>query len=204
MRNLLYFLGLPFVLVTSVWGQQPGDAPQRLTLAGLRVFAVHARVQASGRTARQRPDETLLHGMVEEALRREGIDVQEADDVRDGAGAQVSLQYLIIPIRDPAGQEAGFAASSCLHVSQNVRIPRFNMAGRITYSVAPTWSSCGIIVGDNDSYREKILQNVELQITRFLQAWRTVNPRRIPVPPGQGSSTASEALRPSPTAHRPL
>ncbi|HZB27901.1 MAG TPA: hypothetical protein VE282_05000, partial [Gemmatimonadales bacterium] len=41
---------------------------------------------------------------------------------------------------------------------------------------APTWSSCGMIVGGRESFRASILHNADQQIARFLSDWRKVNP----------------------------
>lgn len=91
-------------------------------------------------------------------MRQEGIVVQQDGDVRDGSAARVSLVYLVLPVEDEAGNEARFMASSCLHASQYVRIPRLEAGGRIAYTVAPTWSSCGLVAGDTAGYRETILR----------------------------------------------
>jgi hypothetical protein len=154
-----------------------------VTLTSLRTFAVNSRVQVSERATLARLDEAALSQKIESAIRREGIVVQGPEDIRDGSVAQISLQYLVVQMRDTAGQEFGFAASSCLHVTQIVRIPRLSVAGRITYSMAPTWSSCGIVAGDNESYRSRILQNADEHIARFLRAWRAVNRSSPPPPP---------------------
>jgi hypothetical protein len=59
-----------------------------------------------------------------------------------------------------------------------VSVPRL---GRYVYAVVPTWRSCGILAGDNQSYSDTILRNADEQIARFLDAWRTVNaPRPAP------------------------
>jgi hypothetical protein len=169
---------------------QQRDDPQRITLLGLRHIAVHARVQVTERAGLHKLDERVLHTKLEQALRQEGIVVQQAGDVRDGSAGRISLIYLVIPMGHEAGRETGFAASSCLDASQYVRIPRLEAGGRIAYTVAPTWSSCGVIAGYADSYEEMVLQNADEQITRFLTAWRSVNPPRLPAParsrPGLG------------------
>jgi hypothetical protein len=181
-RYIVYSAGFPLALVGNLCAQQLGNDQQRMSLTALRSFAVHAKVQVSEPARLQPFDEALLRSKMELAMRREGMVIQGPDDVRDGSGAQISLLYLVIQIRDKVGHDAGFAAFSCLHASQTVRIPRLSVGGRITYTVAPTWSSCGAIVGDNDSYRDKILQNADEQIARFLKAWRTVN-KATPAPP---------------------
>jgi hypothetical protein len=180
-RNLLHLIGLPLALVSSLPAQQAGDDPERRTLASLRTFAVHARVQLSQQSTFEQIDETLLRAKVELALRREGISVQGPGDVRDGSQAQIRLVYLVLETGNDAGGETGFAASSCLQALQLVTIPRLSR-GRTTYSVAPTWSSCGMIVGARDSYRAAILRNADEQIARFLDDWRAVN-RSSPAPP---------------------
>jgi hypothetical protein len=162
--------------------QQSPDDSQRMTLFGLRKFAVHTRVQVAEAATAQRLDENVLRQKVELAIRREGIVAQQAGDVREGSAAQLSLVYLVIPTKDSAGRETGFAASSCIQVSQTVRIPRLSDSGRLTYTVAPTWSSCSIMIGDTESYRERILQSADEHIARFLTAWRSVN-RPRPDPP---------------------
>jgi hypothetical protein len=181
-RNIVYFVGFPLVLVSNLWAQQPGADPQRTTLIGLRSFGVHAKVQVSEPARLQPFDEALLRAKIELAMRREGMVIMGPDDVRDGSAAQISLLYVVIQIRDKADHETGFAASSCLHISQTVRIPRLSVAGRITYAVAPTWSSCAIMAGDHDSFSNQILQNADEQIARFLKAWRAVN-KPAPAPP---------------------
>jgi hypothetical protein len=162
--------------------QQSNDR-QRMSLAGLKTFAVHTQLQVAGPAALERIDETRLRDKMERAVRREGIVIQDAGDVRNGSAAQISLTYLVMPIRNEAGHEAGFAASSCIHASQYVRLPRQEVGGRIVYTVAPTWSSCSMMVGDASAYRSSILRNADGQIARFLDAWRSVNPVRRAAPP---------------------
>ena len=109
------------------------------------------------------------------AIQQEGLELQGPNDVRDGAAAQVSLVYLVLTTKDQAGHDAGFAASSCIHAAQLVRIPRVIGNRQITYTMSPTWSSCGMMVGDTASYRDKILENADEQISRFRSAWRAAN-----------------------------
>lgn len=181
-RNIVYLVGFPLVLASNLCAQQPGEDHQRISLIGLRRFGVHAKVQVSEPARLQPFDEALLRSKMELAMRREGMVVLGPDDVRDGSAAQINLLYVVIQIRDKADHETGFAASSCLHISQTVRIPRLSVAGRITYAVASTWSSCGIMAGDNGSFSSQILQNADEQIARFLKAWRAVN-KPSPAPP---------------------
>jgi hypothetical protein len=178
-RNLLNFLGFPLALVSNLRAQQPDDDPERRTLTNLRAFAVHAQVQVSQHATLDRIDESLLRAKVELAMRREGISVQGPGDVRDGSQAEISLVYLVLETGSRAGGGTGFAASSCLQASQLVTVPRL---GAYHYATAPTWSSCGMIVGARDSFRASILDNADEQIARFLSAWRAVNPSR-PAPP---------------------
>ena len=68
-RRLLlagYFL----VLTPKLSAQEAGDDPQRVTLTGLRHFAVSARVQLSG-TGLESIDECALRAKLEAAMRRE-------------------------------------------------------------------------------------------------------------------------------------
>jgi hypothetical protein len=181
-RNLVNSVGFPLALVSNLPAQQPGDDPQRMTLTGLKKFAVHAKVQVSDRATLQKIDESLLRTKVELAMRRKGISILSDDNVRDGDAAQISLSYLVIQTGSNAGQQTGFAASSCLHAAQTVSLPRLSVPGHPTYAVVPTWRSCGMMVGDDDSYRDKILQNADEQIARFLDAWLTVN-APSPAPP---------------------
>jgi hypothetical protein len=181
LRQSLYRLGFVLALPAGLAAQSLDD-PQRATLIGLRRFAIHTRVQVAEPATVQRVDENVLRRKVELAIQQEGMVAQRAGDVREGSAAQISLVYLVIPTKDQAGREIGFAASSCIQVSQTVRIPRLSDSGRLTYAVAPTWSSCSIMIGDTESYEEKILQSADDQIARFLTAWRSVN-RPRPDPP---------------------
>lgn len=169
-----YIVLLSLGLAIDLSAQQPDD-PQRVTLLGLRAIAAHAQVRVAKHATLEPLDEGLLRTKLEQALRQEGIVVQKAADVRDGSAAQISLVYVVISMGDQSGAETRFAASSCLHASQYVRIPRLEPGGRIAYTVAPTWSSCGIVAGDIGSYRQAILLNADEQIARFLAAWRAVN-----------------------------
>jgi hypothetical protein len=180
-KHLALATALMLLLAGALVAQQSHD-PQVRSLSNLRTVAVHARVQVAGPTSLGRVDEAGLRSRLARELRQEGMEVQEAGDVRDGSAAQISLLYLILPIAAGEGRPAGFAASSCLHASQYVRIPRLEKGGRITYSIAPTWSSCGVIVGDIGSYGTMIARNAGEQIARFVQAWRSVN-----APRGAGS-----------------
>jgi hypothetical protein len=180
----LALLGCSLALATRMLGQQPGDDPQQRTLAGLRNFAVYARVQVSQGASLPAVDEHRLRDKLEDAVRRQGLSIVGRDDVRDGPGAHLTLLYMVIETRDGVGKETGFAAMSCIQAEQTVSITRM---GRYAYAVVPTWRSCGIISGDTASYSRSIERNADQQIVRFLEAWRTVNPP--PQVPG---------LRPSP------
>ena len=178
-----YILVLSRAVAFDLRAQEPAD-PQRVTLLGLRTIATHAQVRVA-KDARLEPlEEELLRTRLEQAMRQEGMIIQQLADVRDGSAAQISLVYVVISMGDKSGRETRFAASSCLHASQYVRIPRLERGGRIAYTVAPTWSSCGIVAGDTGSYRDAILLNADEQIARFLNAWRSVNVPR-PAPPIQ-------------------
>lgn len=174
-RNFLGLLGFSLVLVSDLPAQQPDDDPQRRTLTRLRTFAVDAQVHVSQRATLDTIDESLLRARLEQAMRREGISVQGPGDVRDGSQAQLSLVYLVLETGSEAAGATGLAASFCLQVSQLVTIPRL---GAYHYAMAPTWSSCGMIVGGRDSFRASIFQNADQQIARFLSEWRKVNPSR--------------------------
>jgi hypothetical protein len=168
-------LGFTLSLVNLLTAQQTTDDPQPASLAGLRRFAVHAQVQVAARASLPRVDLNLLETKLELAIRQEGLELQGPNDVRDGAAAQISLVYLVLAITDQAGHDAGFAASSCIHAAELVRIPRVIGNRTFTYTMAPTWSSCGMMVGDTASYRAKILENADEQISRFRTAWRGAN-----------------------------
>jgi hypothetical protein len=193
-RRFVSLAGFPLVLVGGLLAQETHDDPQRMTLTGLRKFALHVGVYVSEHATLQRIDETLLRTKAELAMRRAGISIVGSDDVRDANAAQISLLYLVIQTRSKTGQETGFAASSCLRAAQTVNLPRLSVPGRPTYAVVPTWISCGIMGGDNDSYRSKMLQNADEQIARFLNAWRTVN---IPKPAPPLTSTPDLGFQPA-------
>jgi hypothetical protein len=178
-----YAVALSLVLAFDLSAQEPDD-PQRVTLLGLRTVATHAQVRVARHATLDPLDEGLLRAKLEQAMRQEGMIIQKLADVRDGSAAQISLIYVVISMGDEAGRETRFAASSCLHASQYVRIPRLESGGRIAYTVAPTWSSCGIVAGATGSYRDAILLNADEQIARFLDAWRSVN-ASPPTPPVQ-------------------
>jgi hypothetical protein len=171
-RSSLGLLGLSLALVGQVFAQHSDDDPQRMTLTGLRNFAVYARVQLSERATLPAIDENRLRSKMEQEIRREGMSIVGGNDVRDGPGAHLSLLYIVIETRDRAGQATGFAAFSCLQAEQTVSVPRL---GRYVYAVVPTWRSCGILAGDTESYSGTIERNADEQIVRFLGAWRSVN-----------------------------
>lgn len=178
-----YIIALSMALAFDLSAQEVDD-PQRITLLGLRTIATDAQVRVAKRATLESLDEELLRARLEQAMRQEGMIIQKLADVRDGSAAQISLVYVVISMGDDSGRETRFAASSCLHASQYVRIPRLERGGRIAYTVAPTWSSCGIVAGDTGSYRDAILLNADEQIARFLDAWRSVN-AAPPTPPIQ-------------------
>ena len=181
-RSLLTVVGLGIVLAGNLLAQQTDAETQRATLTGLRKFAVYARVQLSDSARLPAIDESRLRTKMELAILRDGISIVTRSDVRDGSAAQLSLLYLVIETRDQTGQ-TGFAASSCLQAAQTVSIPRLTTAKHIAYAVVPTWHSCGLLVGDSDSYRDTILENADQQLARFLESWRLVNlPRPVPPP----------------------
>jgi hypothetical protein len=174
-RNIISCVVLPLVLVGRLVAQESVDDPQRLTLTGLRKFAVFVGVHVSEPATLPRIDERLIRVNAELAMRQAGISILGNDDIRDANAAQVSLVYLVIQTRNKAGQETGFAASSCLLAAQTVSLPRLSVPGRPTYAVVPTWRSCRIMGGDSDSYAEKIREDADQQMLRFLRAWRAVN-----------------------------
>jgi hypothetical protein len=44
-RHLCCLVGVSLPLAGTLWAQQSAEDPRRVTLAGLKAFAVHARVQ---------------------------------------------------------------------------------------------------------------------------------------------------------------
>ncbi len=202
MQKLIQSLGFCLAQAGILAAQQPSDDPQRASLIGLRRFAAHARVQVPQQSKLPSVDERLLRTRLEMVMRQEGLEIQGPADLRDGAAAQVSLVYLVIPILDQAGGEAGFAASSCIQASQLVRIPRVIESRHFTYTMAPTWSSCGMVVGDPEFYRTTILRNAEEQIGRFLRAWRSANPAEKRSK--EGTRTALGLVTPAASRASPL
>ena len=178
-RASSFLVGLFLTLSAVLSAQQSDDDPQQKTLNGLRIFAVHARVQLSDPAALPAVDEALLRSRLEDAIQRAGMQVQKANDVRNGTQAEVGLQYLVVSTRDQWGRTSRFAASSCIEVSQLVRLQRITPTGAPVYAVVPTWRKCGMLVGDNVSFSGTILRNADEQIARFIGAWRMANaPRR--------------------------
>jgi hypothetical protein len=194
-RSTLGLLGFLLPLAGNLIGQQAEGESQRVTLTGLKKFAVYARVQLAQGAGLERVDELLLRTRMELAMQEAGISVVRENDVRDGSQATLSLLYLVMETRDRTGRETGFAASSCLQASQIVRIPRLTTTKRFVYTVVPTWRSCGLLAGDSQAFRSTILQNADEQISRFLDAWRIVNapPPASPFPstPELGMETGS-------------
>ncbi len=185
MTRTCMMIGLSLALAGKVPAQEPDADPQRMTLNGLRNFAVYARVQLSEPATLPAIDVNRLRGKLEQAVRRAGISIVRRHDVRDGPGAHLSLLYVVLETRDGEGKEAGFAALSCLQAEQTVSLPRL---GRYVYTVAPTWRSCGVLAGDAESYRDTVERNAAEQIDRFLAAWRSVNAP----PPAQLYPSTSE------------
>jgi hypothetical protein len=192
-RRLLlagYFL----VLTPKLSAQEAGDDPQRVTLTGLRHFAVSARVQLSG-TALESLDESALRTRLEAAMRGEGIGVVGPQEVRDGTQAEITLHYLVVSTQDQPGGRKRFAASSCLEAAQLVRLQRRTLSGGPVYAVVPTWRSCGIVTGDSVVYGQSILRNADQQIGRFIRAWRQVNrPPALPAPPVESRESRVSSL----------
>jgi len=188
--------GFFLILATQLSAQD--DDPQRMTLTGLRHFAVHARVQLSGGTSLERIEERGLREKLESGIRQAGIGVVGDNDVRDGTQAEIGLQYLVIGTRNQPGGGSGFVASSCIEAAQLVKLQRVTRSGAPVYAVVPTWRSCGFVLGDSGSYRRRIGENADQQIDRFIRAWRQVNappsPSHPPVEsrePRVGSQTSS-------------
>jgi hypothetical protein len=195
MRSLLPAAGISLTLAGNLSSQQIVSDPGKLTLTGLRNFAVYARVQLSGKATLPPIDEDALRSKMEQLIRREGMTVVQNDDVRDGPGAHLSLLYLVLETRDRKGQQAGFAAFSCIQAEQTVSVVRL---GRYAYAVVPTWRSCGVLTGNTEAYRVTLERNVDEQIARFLEAWRSVNGRPQPSSPnpeiGMGNSLQSSVV----------
>jgi hypothetical protein len=123
-------------------------------------------------------DEVLLRERLEDAIRKEGLKVQDSNDVRNGTQAEVGLHYLVVAMPDSWGRPSSFAASSCIEASQLVRLQRITTTGAPVYAVVPTWRTCGMLVGDKASFSGAILRNADQQITRFITAWRKANATR--------------------------
>jgi hypothetical protein len=187
-RSLLSVAGLGLVSATNLFAQRIDAETQRATLTDLRNFAVYARVQLSPSATLPRIDESGLRSRIETALRREGIAIDTRADVRDGSQASLDLLYVVMQTRN--GKATGFAASTCLQVSQMVRIPRLTTPKHIAYAVVPTWRSCGLLVGDSASLGPTILQNADEHMTRFIDAWRSAN-APPPAPGFRGTSELS-------------
>ena len=194
-RGLVGLGGLGLLLAGNLSAQRIDSETQRATLTGLRSFAVHARVQIPPSAAVQRIEESVLRGRIEGALRREGISMETRNDVRDGSQASLDLLYMVMETRDTSGRSIGFAASSCLQVSQMVRIPRLTTLKHIAYAVVSTWQSCGLLVGDSASFRPTLLQNADEHIARFIDAWRFANapPPHPVLPPSSELLKATSA-----------
>jgi hypothetical protein len=179
--SLLTAVGLSLALAGSLSSQQIVTDPQKMTLVGLKNFAVYARVQLSGKATLPLIDESELKNKMEQIIRREGMTIVRDNDVRDGPGAHLSLLYLVLETRDRKGQQTGFAAFSCIQAEQTVSVTRL---GRYAYAVVPTWRSCGVLTGNTEAYRVTLERNVDEQLGRFLEAWRSVNaPRPQPSSP---------------------
>jgi hypothetical protein len=176
--TLLGVATLGLALTGNLAAQRIDAETQRATLTDLRRFAVYARVQLSESATLPQIDEGGLRSRIETALTREGIGIDTRADVRDGSQASLDLLYVVMQTRN--GKATGFAASSCLQVSQMVRIPRLTTPKHIAYAVVPTWHSCGLLVGDSASLGATILQNAGEHMTRFIDAWRFAN---APPPP---------------------
>ena len=174
LRALPSLLGACLTLTARLSAQQSDDSQQR-TLNALRSFAVHARVQLPDPAALPAIDEALLRERLEGAIRREGLQVQQSSDVRNGTQAEVGLHYLVVAVPDSWGRPSSFAASSCIEASQLVRLQRITPTGAPVYAVVPTWRSCGMLVGDKVSFSGTILRNADAQIARFIGAWRRAN-----------------------------
>jgi hypothetical protein len=172
-RALLSLAVLAVPSAGKLLAQRIDTETQRATLTDLRKFAVYARVQLSQSATFPVIDESGLRTRIETALRREGITIDTRTDVRDGSQASLDLLYIVMQTRN--GKATGFAASSCLQVSQMVRIPRLTTPKHIAYAVVPTWRSCGLLVGDSASLGPTILQNADEHMTRFIDAWRFAN-----------------------------
>ena len=174
-RPFLSVAALALGFAGNLSAQRIDAETQRATLKGLKEFAVYARVQLTREATLPRVDEGALRGRIENALRREGIVIDNGNDVRDGSQASVDLLYMVMETKDKKGQATGYAASSCLQVSQMVRIPRLTTPKNIAYAVVSTWRSCGLLVGDTASYAPTILQNADEHMGRFIDAWRAAN-----------------------------
>jgi len=179
-------MAVGLALPGNLCAQRIDAETQRATLTNLRNFAVYARVQFSQSATLARIDESSLRSRIETALRREGIAIDTRADVRDGSQASLDLLYVVMQTRN--GKATGFAASSCLQVSQMVRIPRLTTPKHIAYAVVPTWRSCGLLVGDSASFAPTVLQNADQHLSRFIDAWRLANAP----PPDPGFPRASE------------
>src|SRR3954453_20476012 len=171
--TLLGVMAVGLALPGNLFAQRIDAKTQRATLTNLRNLAVYARVQFSQSATFPPIDESGLSSRIETALRREGITIDTRTDVRDGSQASLDLLYIVMQTRN--GKATGFAASSCLQVSQMVRIPRLTTPKHIAYAVVPTWRSCGLLVGDSASFAPTVLQNASEHMTRFIDAWRFAN-----------------------------
>jgi hypothetical protein len=194
---LLGLLALSLGPAGQLVAQRIDSETQRATLTGLRNFAVHARVQLPPGAALQRVEESVLRSRIEGTLRREGISIESRNDVRDGSQASLDLLYMVMETRDTSGRSLGFAASSCLQVSQMVRIPRLTTPKHIAYAVVSTWRDCGLLVGDSASFGPTLLQNADEHLIRFIDAWRFANaPPRDPELPPTSELSLTSGLKP--------
>ena len=90
-------------------GSAADDSDRPPQVCGLRPGA-----GASQGATLQRVDEKLLRSKIEQALRREGLIIDQAGDVRDGSQASLDLLFMVMETRGRKEQPPGFVASACL------------------------------------------------------------------------------------------
>lgn len=144
---------------------------QAATLRGVRLIAVAISVSSGTPTG---IDESRIRPSIELRLRQAGLTVVELDTLAIERDAADLPGQLVVEIRATGGGGPRQGYSVALRFEQGVRLLR----DTTLTAPATTWATTDGGIGDVARARDEILRMLDDQLSRFLNDWLSVNPRR--------------------------
>lgn len=171
MKTALLLIGLTTTGVVATDAQ--GTERDRATLVGLRGVGVQIHLSAF---APPGLTQDRLQTLVELRLRRSGVQVLSRDEVLSAPGfPDLELSVLVSESKLQSGTLVGYSYSFTLHLLQSVVLSRDS---KITHVEGVTWQApLSTGRGDQDRLLRFLMDDVESEVDRFINAYLAANPR---------------------------